>query len=173
MRAGLYLLSVIEVLVADRQRQIVKSVAENYQHICHLCGIWHVANRESNEMQDNLHRHKPLYQIFIVILFPKWSSSCKEAEDNLRTKGMSRPGGVTAKCHQLSPLGSISTTSGDGELIVEKWKSIERHIQNLQRGHGGKLQGCAHSRLRKKYWKERWIKPVPVLPCVFTWWSFY
>ena len=43
--------------------------------------------------------------------------------------------------------------------IVEKWRSIEKHIQNLHSGHGCKLQRCARSRLRGKHREKRWIKP--------------
>ena len=49
----------------------------------------------------------------------------------------------------------ISTAWGGGDLIVEKW----RHIQNLHRGHGSKLQRCAHSILRGIHRGKRWIKP--------------
>ena len=57
-------------------------------------------------MQDNLCRYRPLYKIFIMFLFPKLSSCCKEAENNIPTEGMSRTGGVAAECHQSSLLGS-------------------------------------------------------------------
>ena len=40
------------------------------------------------------------------IRIPNYPSCCKEAEDNLPTEGMSRPGGVAAKCHQPSLLSS-------------------------------------------------------------------
>ena len=53
-------------------------------------------------------------QFSILLLFPKLSSCCREAEDNLPTEGMSTP---------------------PADLIVEMWKSIERYIQNLYMGH--------------------------------------
>ena len=43
----------------------------------------------------------------------------------------------------------ISTASGEGDVIVDKWKSIERHIQNLHWGHGGKFQRCSYETTRE------------------------
>ncbi|KAF3833246.1 hypothetical protein F7725_026911 [Dissostichus mawsoni] len=53
----------------------------------------------------------------------------------------------------------VSSTQDDAELIVDKWKSVERHVLNLHRGHGGKFPTCAHKRLQGRAHKKKWIKP--------------
>ena len=64
-------------------------------------------------MQGIFRMYRPLCNIFIMLLFPKLYSCCKEDEDNGPTEGVSRPGGVAAKCHQPSLLGSdINCTKG-------------------------------------------------------------
>ena len=97
---------VIGTLVTDRQRQIGKWVVENYQHICHLYDIWHVAKCEYNKLQSYFSRYRPLYKILIMSFYSKLSSCCKGADGNLPTKGLSGSGGVAAKCQQPSLLGS-------------------------------------------------------------------
>ncbi|XP_075308963.1 uncharacterized protein LOC142370332 [Odontesthes bonariensis] len=119
----------IGTLVTDRHLQIAKWVRENYQHILHLYDIWHVAKS----------------------LAKKLKAICK-------LKG----------CEDLIPWQQsiinhlywsvVSTTNGDGDLILDKWKSVERHIQNLHTRHGGKFPRCAHPRLRCKDRKKKWIK---------------
>ena len=52
----------------------------------------------------------------------------------------------------------VSSPLGDGELIVDKWKSVERHVQNLRRGHGGKFRTCAHKKLVGRGRQKKWIK---------------
>ena len=110
-------------------------------------------------MKSNICRYRPLYTSFIMLLFPELSSCCKEDEDNLPPEGMSRPGGVTANYHQPSLLASdINCIRGwwanSGKVEVH----IKRHMQILHRGHGGKLPGCAHSRLWENHREKRWIK---------------
>lgn len=53
----------------------------------------------------------------------------------------------------------VSSPQDDVELIVDKWKSVERHVLNLHRGHGGKFPRCAHKRLQGRAHKKKWIKP--------------
>lgn len=37
-----------------------------------------------------------------------------------------------------------STKDGDGEMMVEKYKSVLNHIRNIHDGHGEKYPKCAH-----------------------------
>ena len=53
----------------------------------------------------------------------------------------------------------VSSTQDYAELIVDKWKSVERHVLNLHRGHGVKFPRCAHKRLQGRAHKKKWIKP--------------
>ena len=120
---------------------------------CLLHDLWHVAKCESNKMQGNFCRCRPLYQSSIMFCCLHYGC-CIEAGNNLPTEEMSRPGGVAAKCHQPSLLGSdINRIRGwwsptIGGLIVEKWKSIKRLNKSLHIGNGGNFQRCAQSRLR-------------------------
>ena len=152
--------------MTDGHRHIGKWIVENYDHICppkfrfirlfiyfccHLYDIWHVTNCESNKMQGNFNMYRPLSTIFILFMFPKLSSWSKK----LKTEGLSKPGGVATILYWAL----ISNASGDGELIVKIWKSIERHVQKLDRSHGDKPQRCAHWRLRGKHRQKSCIKP--------------
>ena len=124
-------------------------------------------------MQGNFCRYRPLYQIF-MFLFPKLSSCCKEAEDNLPTEGMSRPGGVAAKCHQHLYWAVISTASADGELIVEKWKSIRKaHPEPSQGPWQQASEVCSFNTERETSREEvdqTRCDRVPVLPYIITCW---
>ena len=68
-------MSVFEVLVTDRYSQIGKWVAENYQHICLLYGIWHVAKCQRNKMQGKFRRNRPLYKTFHYVPPPPRSGN--------------------------------------------------------------------------------------------------
>ena len=73
------------------------------------------------------------------------------------------------KCGDLKPWlqsvinhlywAAVSTPAGQGELIVAKWKSIERHIQNIHSGHGQLFPNCEHRQLRGRKARKKWIKP--------------
>lgn len=73
------------------------------------------------------------------------------------------------KCEELIPWhqsiinhlywSAVSTPLGEGETIVAKWQSVERHVQNLHRGHGDIFPKCAHGRLRGHAAKKKWLKP--------------
>ncbi|KAI4814166.1 hypothetical protein KUCAC02_003372 [Chaenocephalus aceratus] len=62
----------------------------------------------------------------------------------------------------------VSSTQDDTELIVDKWKSVERHVLNLHRGHGGKFPTCVHKRLQGRAHKKKWIKPTVKLEKLVT-----
>ena len=49
----------------------------------------------------------------------------------------------------------MSTEDGNGEMILEKWKSLANHIHNKHRGHGALFKKCQHGRLRRKWLKYR------------------
>lgn len=42
---------------------------------------------------------------------------------------------------------AISSPSGDGELIGDKWLSLSNHIVNEHHNHGGKFNDCLHGEL--------------------------
>lgn len=47
---------------------------------------------------------------------------------------------------------ALSTKSGDGEEMLEKWLSLLNHVHNKHRGHGKLYKKCTHSRLRNRKW---------------------
>ena len=58
----------------------------------------------------------------------------------------------------------VSSPEGDEELIVAKWQSIERQMQNIHRGHGKRFPKCAHGRLQGKDRNKKRIKPSKLEP---------
>ena len=63
----------------------------------------------------------------------------------------------TKQCEDLKPWvrsitnhlyrEAVSTPAGDGELLVAKWHSVERHMQNLHTNPGRRFPTCAHGKL--------------------------
>ena len=115
----------------------------------------------------------PLYKI-IMFLFPKLDSCCKEAEDNLPTEGMPRPGGVAAKCHQPSLLGSdINCIRGwwanSGKVEVHQ----KAHPEPSQRPWRQASEVCSLKSEIETSWEEldqTRCDRVPVLPYIVTCW---
>lgn len=54
---------------------------------------------------------------------------------------------------------AVSTPPGEGDLVVAKWKSVERHIQNIHVNHGDLFPICAHGQLRGRRAQKKWLKP--------------
>lgn len=61
---------------------------------------------------------------------------------------------------------AVSTPSGNGELIKEKWMSLDHHIHNIHSGHSVAFPRCEHPRLRGHSKRKKWIKPRKVLTFV-------
>ncbi|KAI4800827.1 hypothetical protein KUCAC02_007056, partial [Chaenocephalus aceratus] len=126
-RTGAFFEDILEIgtLVTDRHRQIAKWIRENMPHTKHLYDIWHVAK-----------------------------SAGKKLEAICQLKGCE-----DLKAWQQSIINHlywavVSSTQDDAELIVDKWKSVERHVLNL---HSGPT--CAHKRLQGRAHKKKGIKP--------------
>lgn len=47
---------------------------------------------------------------------------------------------------------AMSTEDGDSEMIIEKWRSLGRHIHNKHDGHGQKYTKCSHGHLKRRKW---------------------
>ena len=47
---------------------------------------------------------------------------------------------------------ALSTSDGDSQMLLEKWKSLANHIHNKHTGHGKKYKRCAHGRITKRKW---------------------
>ncbi|KAI4806305.1 hypothetical protein KUCAC02_017134 [Chaenocephalus aceratus] len=129
----------IGTLVTDRHRQIAKWIRENMSYTKHLYDIWHVTKSVGKKL--------------------KAICKLKGCED--------------LKAWQQSIINHlywavVSSTQDDAELIVDKWKSVERHVLNLHSGHGGKFPTCAHKRLQGRAHKKKWIKPTVKLEKLVT-----
>ena len=52
-----------------------------------------------------------------------------------------------------------SSPSGDGEMVMAKWLSLDHHVHNIHCGHSEPFPNCAHGELdptsRKKWFKRR------------------
>ena len=170
--------------MTDRHRQIGKWVAQNYKYICHQKLIFiylsiylsifsvtymtygmvlnvRILKYKVTSVGTGHFKYLSLCFCFLnyLAVAKRLKTICqwKECQEDL----------VEWQQSVINHLywALISTASGDGELIVEKWKSIERHIQNLHRGRGGKLQRCAHSRLRGKHLEKMVIRQPGVTEC--------
>ncbi|KAF3860458.1 hypothetical protein F7725_000713 [Dissostichus mawsoni] len=61
---------------------------------------------------------------------------------------------------------AVSTPDGNGEMIAEKWLSLNNHIVNIHTKHGRVFEKCAHGRLpAAQNRKKKWLKAdsVPAL----------
>ncbi|XP_050400994.1 uncharacterized protein LOC126817865 [Patella vulgata] len=54
---------------------------------------------------------------------------------------------------------AASTLSADGQLMLEKWLSVQNHIQNVHQGHGDLFTICSHGELVGSERKKLWLKP--------------
>ncbi|KAJ4946270.1 hypothetical protein JOQ06_023938 [Pogonophryne albipinna] len=45
---------------------------------------------------------------------------------------------------------AVSTESGHGDLVAEKWMSVINHIQNVHEGHGDLYPSCSHAALETR-----------------------
>ena len=51
-----------------------------------------------------------------------------------------------------------STPSGNGEVVMAKWLSLENHIHNIHIGHTGVFPKCTHADLSGPLVKRKWFK---------------
>ena len=112
-----------------------------------------------------------------MCLFPKLSSCCKEAEDNLPTGGMSRPGGLATKCHQPSLLDSDIN-------CIRGWWANSGRVEVHRKAHPEPSQGpwlqasevCSLKTQRETLQEEvdqTRCDRVPVSPYIITCWPVY
>ena len=48
-----------------------------------------------------------------------------------------------------------STLDGDGDMMRDKWLSLDNHIHNVHRRHSKSFPKCQHGRLNRKWLKRR------------------
>ena len=52
----------------------------------------------------------------------------------------------------------VSTSNGDGNMMVAKWLSLENHNNNKHYGHDKLFRSCAHGRLVGRTQNKKWFK---------------
>ena len=116
-------LSII-TFVSDRHRSIAKWIRENQPATSHFFDIWHVARSICKKM-----------------LQVSKEGGCEKIKE--WTKGVRRH---LYWC-------ATSTRQGFKELILAKWKSLIRHINNKHDKHPDLLfTECAHKKLARRKW---------------------
>uniref|UniRef100_A0ABM0MDF2 Uncharacterized protein LOC102804858 n=1 Tax=Saccoglossus kowalevskii TaxID=10224 RepID=A0ABM0MDF2_SACKO len=120
----------IGVVITDRHRQIGKYIREEIPEAVHQYDVWHVAKGLKKKVNA--------------------LSKLKGCED----VGLWRRSLVN---HMY--WCSLSTPSGDGEMIAAKWKSIANHVQNKHSGHGELFPKCRHGPLHGRDRQKEWLKP--------------
>ncbi|XP_061916723.1 uncharacterized protein LOC133658565 isoform X2 [Entelurus aequoreus] len=116
----------VGVLVTDRHRQIAKWIRENMPNTRHCYDIWHVAKSIGKKLKA-IYKHK----------------DCEDLKP-----------WVQSIINHLY-WAAVSTPPGEGELLVAKWKSVERHIQNIHKDHGDLFPICTHGQLPRQ---KKWLK---------------
>ncbi|XP_061898569.1 uncharacterized protein LOC133646801 isoform X3 [Entelurus aequoreus] len=111
----------VGVLVTDRHRQIAKWIRENMPNTRHCYDIWHVAKSIGKKLKA-IYKHK----------------DCEDLKP-----------WVQSIINHLY-WAAVSTPPGEGELLVAKWKSVERHIQNIHKDHGDLFPICTHGQLQRQ-----------------------
>ncbi|KAJ4940324.1 hypothetical protein JOQ06_026632, partial [Pogonophryne albipinna] len=97
----------IGTIITDRHRQIAKWIRTELPEVQHLYDIWHVAKGISRKL-ESLAKQKECDAI------KPWKRSVVN--------------------HLY--WSAVSTESGHGDLVAEKWMSVINHIQNVHEGHG-------------------------------------
>ncbi|XP_061891520.1 uncharacterized protein LOC133641655 isoform X2 [Entelurus aequoreus] len=116
----------VGVLVTDRHRQIAKWIRENMPNTRHCYDIWHVAKSIGKKLKA-IYKHK----------------DCEDL----------KPWVLSIINHLY--WAAVSTPPGEGGLLVAKWKSVERHIQNIHKDHGDLFPICTHGQLQRQ---KKWLK---------------
>ncbi|XP_053390057.1 uncharacterized protein LOC128552984 [Mercenaria mercenaria] len=116
----------ITEIITDRHLQIQKWIRENLPETRHSFDVWHIAKGIKKKL-IGIAKEKDCGVVY------SWVKS------------------ITNHVY----WSAASSKEGDEELIVDKWKSVASHIQNIHHGHGGKFPYCQHEELKDR----DWLKP--------------
>lgn len=111
-------------LITDRHSQVKKYLKDKHPEIIHMFDVWHVA--------------KGVY---------------KKLEAAGKRKGCDVVG-RWARSISNHMYWCAASSSGDGEVVQQKWFSILNHIANIHRGHGDKFLQCEHENLEDREWMK-------------------
>ena len=122
----------ISTFVSDRHRGVAKWIRESFSSVKHFFDIWHVARTITKKLQQAA-KEKDCERI------SRWISSIRNHLYWCAT----------------------TTREGFGSLILAKWKSFMRHVQNKHDSHPDELfNECAQEHLEKE---RKWIKNGNIL----------
>ena len=114
----------IGIFVSDRHRSIAKWIRENEPNTRHFFAIWHVARSVSKKL-----------------LQASKESGCDKIKAWIKA--------VRGHLYWCA----TSTKQGFGDLIVAKWTSFLRHVNNRHSDHPDPLYSqCAHGELTRRLW---------------------
>lgn len=117
----------ISTFVSDRHRGVAKWIRESFSSVKHFFDIWHVARTITKKLLQAA-KEKDCERI------NRWISSIRNHLYWCAT----------------------TTREGFGSLILAKWKSFMRHVQDKHDSHPDDLfDECAHDHLEKE---RKWIK---------------
>ena len=119
----------IKKIVTDRHRQIAKWMRENHSGILHLYDIWHVAKGVGKKLEA--------------------AAKLKECQDI-------RPWIQSIVNHLY--WSAISTTPGEGEVIVAKWASVINHVMNIHKHNNPHFSSCMHGQLEGREARKKWLQ---------------
>ena len=123
----------ISVFISDRHRGIAKWLRECHKNTLHLYDIWHVCK-----------------------------GICKDIISVSREKGCEGLKMWIKAIRNHIHWSASSTQEGFGDLIVAKWQSLMRHINNKHSDHPNSLYPeCAHGPLEdNRKWLQIGIKQI-------------
>ncbi|KAI4824031.1 hypothetical protein KUCAC02_012576 [Chaenocephalus aceratus] len=123
---------IMKTIVTDGHTQINKWLKENQEHVDHRFDVWRLA--------------KNLKKQLVKLAKDKQCTAIGEWIQSI-----------------LNHLYwcAVSTPDGNGEIIAEKWLSLNNHIINIHTKHGRVFEKCAHGRLpAAQNRKKKWLKAV-------------
>ncbi|KAM7286362.1 uncharacterized protein ISCGN_030184 [Ixodes scapularis] len=114
----------IDVLsfTTDRHVSIKKEMATNHPDVSHYFDVWHFAKGITNKLR----------------------AASKRPQNKDLKRWMEK---VTNHVYWCAAIGN-----GDGQVVLDAWKTITRHIINVHDGHEGSISRCMHGPLHNKLW---------------------
>lgn len=113
----------VKMLVTDRHKALSKWIRENLPEIKHRYDVWHVAKSMT---VFKFHPYPLSVSAFI------YSSGFRKKVEKLAQKTeCSEVGGWIKSMVNHLYWSAMSTKDDDCEMVLEKWKSLGKHIHNV------------------------------------------
>jgi len=111
-------------ITTDRHTMVKKFLASSMQHIKHWFDVWHVAKNIKKKIDAKANRKD-------CSALRDWSHS------------------VSNHLYWCA-----ASSAGCGDLVVEKWQSILRHVVDVHFDHGNLFPQCEHGPLEPRLWLQ-------------------